>query len=330
MHHARIVHYLSRLLLTMVAFTIMAPLGCDDRAPSPSASPATQPGASNQPQRLVTLAPGLTQMVVDLGAGARLVGVAKNDDAAPAEVPIVGTYTQVNLEALLQADPTHVLMMTAKEGPPERLQAMAEAGRFELVAYPYPRTIEQVLGILHHDGSNAANGGADPPTLGSVIHRTRRAAKLKHDIQHTLQRLKTVTAPWPEPNVLLVINTNPLRVTGPGAVNDQLLRYVGARNAAADANVPAVSLNRESLLQKQPEVIVLLDPASPPLRENDQRLALFNGLAIPAVQNQRIALLNDPLILLPSTNLADTAIALAKAIHPDRAAAIDQARARDP
>jgi ABC-type hemin transport system substrate-binding protein len=303
----------------------LAAVGCE-RA-EPGGGSATQPGEAAANKRLVTLAPALTKAVVDLGAGDRLVGVAKNDAAAPDDVPVVGTFTNVNIEALLEARPTHVLTMTAKEGPPDRLRSMAEAGRFKLVTYSYPRTIEEALAILHR--AEGAGGGASA-SVGRVIERTEQAARHRQRIETTLAQLKQLTRSWPKPEALLVIGTNPLRITGPGSVNDELLDYVGARNVVADASIPALSLNREALLARQPEAIVMLAPGGPPLRENDQRLSVFKDLAIPAVRHDRIALLNDPFIQLPSTTLDQTAIALAQAIHPDRAEAIDRAIAEAP
>lgn len=343
---------LSLLCLTPLLLALLSLIGCDratqppDSARSSSQSNATQPSGerANQSQRLVTLAPALTKMVKDLGAADRLVGVAKNDAVAPAEVPIVGTYNNINTEALLHASPTHVLMITAKQQVPQRLRTMADRGRFKLVTYPYPRQIEVIGRILHHPATTSAkaqsaktqpatraNGEAQdtsprrPPGIGQVLNRADKAAELKHQLYARLDRLKDLTRDWPEPKVLLVINPRSMLVTGPGSVNHQLLKYVSARNAAGDAPIPAISLNREALLAKQPEAIVLLDPGSPPLTEGDGRLASFRGLSIPAVQRDRIALLNDPLILLPSTNLPQTAEALAKAIHPDRRDAIEQA-----
>jgi len=73
-----------------------------------------------------------------------------------------------------------------------------------------------------------------------------------------------------------------------------------------------------------PDVILLLMPGAPKLGsiDEDERLAVFRGLDINAVRQNRIVLLNDSMILLPATNLADVAVQMAEAVHPERAATL--------
>jgi ABC-type hemin transport system substrate-binding protein len=309
--------------IAIAAASVLAIAGCGETQRPPSSGKSA---ASTKPtQRLVTLAPALTHMVQSLGLRDRLVGVAKNDAIAPHDSPVVGTYTSVNTEALLSVEPTHVLMMSTKAGPPDRVKELAAEGLFELVSYRYPRRIEDVGRILHTTASaDRAKSEPPPPGLGLVLNQAERASRLKAQMFGQLRQLKKQTHHWRAPEVLLAIGTNPLVVTGPGTINDQLLDYVNARNVAEHAATTAPSFNREALLTHQPQVIVVLDPGGAPLQPNDPRLSEFRGLAIPAVQNERIHLLNDPAILLPSTNLSGTAAALAKAIRPDRAEAIDR------
>jgi len=108
-------------------------------------------------------------------------------------------------------------------------------------------------------------------------------------------------------------------------VHDELLAFAGGVNAAAEAVVTAPEYDRESLLALQPQVILMLQPGAPQLQEDDPRLSAFAGLPIPAIQNGRVVVLNDPLVLLPSTSVTDVCALMAKAIHPDLAEEIDLA-----
>jgi len=110
-------------------------------------------------------------------------------------------------------------------------------------------------------------------------------------------------------------------------VLDELLRHAGGTNAAVESNAPSPTYVRESLLQAAPDVILFFLPDAPPLGpiESDARLAELKGLAIPAVKNNAVKLVSDPAAMLPSSQLARVAAAMAAAIHPDRSDAIDAA-----
>lgn len=294
-----------RLPLWLLMVCTLALAGCGDAADGGA--------VGEQEQRIVTLAPAVSQMLMDLGVGDRIVGVGENDMAAPPGVPIVGHFTDVNTEALLKVRPTHVFAMSASAGPPPRLRDMAAAGQFQFVDYGYPRDLGDVLDVL------APADGAEPigpPTLGEVVGEPDAASALRRRIEQQLQQLAALTSEQDSPRVLMVIGVDPLMASGPGTVHDELLAYAGGSNAIASGGT-AVTFDREALVALQPDVILLLQPGAPPLRENDPRLASLRGLPIPAVQNNRIVLLNDPLVLLPSTSLVHIAGQMAAAIHPE-------------
>jgi len=303
----------ARRIALALLFTLS---GCGDD-PSNNAAPLP---ADPTEQRIVTFAPALTKMLVDLGVENRIVGVAEHDDAAPAGVPMVGHFLEPNREKLMAVRPTHVLLMTGRDGPPGSLLRLAESFDFEVVSYAYPFTIDDVVDIL-----------ADPRTgVGAAVDRREQADQLAREMLRKLEALREITADRPRPRVLLAFGMEPtIMASGPGSVNDQLLDYVGATNAAADASISAPTFSREKLLALNPEVIILLSPNSPALAsiDTDARFAILRGLSIDAVETGRIGLLNDPLILLPGTHLADVAAQMARIIHPDLAPQIDQLEA---
>lgn len=364
------------VLLVLVWIVAMA-VGCDESfGPEPDTS-------LNDPLRIVSLAPALTRMIVDLGREDLIVGVALNDDAAPPDKPIVGTAWDVDSEALLRARPTHVVMMVGKDGPDARLRDLANSQGFELVVYPYPDTVEQIGRILCEqagllagapgrsdpafgngeappdgdldsslpgddmglDGLNTPTDASTPDnpragdpsaaashqtTIGLLVLRPTQAFELWLSILERLGALQALTlhaANVDKPSVLLVISVEGgVMAEGPGTVNDQLLTlFVNARNAAAGASVRAPTYDAEGLLALEPDVILLLMPGAPPMTDfaTDPRLSSLRGLDIPAVRDQRVTIINDPFVLLPSTNLPRTAAAMAKAIYPELAPRID-------
>lgn len=301
--------------LAVLAWAACLIVGCDPRPPSPR----TPDGL-----RVVSLTPGLTRMVVDLGLGDAIVGVAEHDDVVPPrlDAPVLGNFLDVDLEKLAAAKPTHVLMMTGKEGPPANLAAMADAMGFTLVAYPYPQSVADVAAML-----DDPHGQLGPPSIGEVLDLDRHAAALRRELLGGLDAIEATLAgaEVDRPRTLLVFGEGvPVMAIGPGAPLDELLTYAGGRNAAAGTGVPAPTFDREKLADLDPQVIVLLSPGGPPLGglDRDARLAPFRGLPVPAVEHGRLYLMNHPEVLLPTTSMLATTAELATLLHPDRADAI--------
>lgn len=303
--------------------------GCD-RPPDDVISPTQanmKPGIE-PPMRVVSLAPAITQIMVDMQLEKLLVGVAENDLAAPKGLPVVGNFQDINSEAMLKARPTHVLMMTGKSGPPPRLSELSASQKFELVTYPSPESVSEVGNVIFNEEERMDHPAHPPlPSLGTVLEDALAAQRVKYKMLIQLGQIAAATATLPKPRVLMVIGTGPFMACGPKTVHDELLRMIGADNAAKDAKVGAPTFDKEKLLQTAPEVIVLVLGGAPPLEPIDQdpRLAELRGLDIPAVRNNRIHLINDPAAMLPSSTLARVAALLAKAVHPEAAAQIDQA-----
>jgi len=316
---------------------LAAAVGCEDDTSTPIPPPTDQTRSTDQ-RRIVTLSPALTQMVVDMGFADQIVGVAQQDNAAPENTPVVGTYQNPDFEKLLSLKPTHVLTMTDKGKTPAKLTDMAVDGQFVLASYDAPERIldlSQIL-LLGSPTAQVIGGSApfDPSVAGSlylVLDAYDEAGALVERMQRQLQFLKnTTSAGNANQRVLMLLSTDPTMAVGPDTVhNDLLYGHVQAQNAAASAMVGAPTYDREKLVSLRPDVIVLLAPGDPPLQsiDDDPRLAPFRDLDIPAVNKKRIHLVNHPLTLLPSSSLPVVAAEIAKAVHPELAAHIDAAMA---
>jgi len=310
--------YLARLIsvCTCLTATVCMATGCGD---SPGSTQTSRRAVTAGP-RLVTLAPALSQMLMDLGLGESIVGVAEYETAAFEGLPVVGNYTAVNTELLLSTRPTHVLIMAGPGGPPDRLRDLTNQGIFQLVAFPFPLSVRDIASVLYSESPADGIG----PSLGDVLNVPNEARALRRRMLKQLASIKALTLPLDKPTTLLVLNTSPVMASGPGTVHDELLGYAGARNAAAASTVTAPEYDRESLLLLAPQVILFLQPDAPPLEENDPRLKPFEGLLIPAIESGRVFVINDPLALLPSTSITRICAQMAKAIHPEIADEIDR------
>ena len=210
-------------------------------------------------RRVVTLTPSLTDVVLALGAGDRLVGVSRFDERPEVtRLPRVGGFVDPSVEAVMALHPDLVL---AEPGPGNRqaVERIAELGA-PVLLLPLG-TVSDVL---------AAERAA-----GKVLGRTREGEALARDLEATRVRIRERARGRPPVRVLLVYGFDPLVVAGPGGFADELLSDAGALNVAADAASPYPVYSVERALKSRPELI--LDAAMTPTGRD--RLRELPGLA---------------------------------------------------
>jgi vitamin B12 transport system substrate-binding protein len=137
-------------------------------------------GTAQAAERVVTLAPSLTEIVLELGAADRLVGVldAGERPAALKAVPSVGQYGQLDMERLLSLKPDLLLLWPGSVGPAQREQ-LSRFGIPTFVAEPHSldELIAQIEAIADQLGTPAHGRAlaADLRRQLATLHRGWRA-----------------------------------------------------------------------------------------------------------------------------------------------------------
>lgn len=231
---------MKRLTLALTALALVA--GC--RSESTNTAGELGPAPPAQIKRLVTLAPSLTDLVLALDAGDRLVGVTRFDDAlAVKSLPRVGGYNDPSLETIVRLAPDLVVCQPAP-GNKGSVHAVAEAGisvRFfglETLSDIRKTTLE--LGHLL-DREDAAQA------LVSRIDEARRKARAAADKRSR------------RPKVALLVGIDPLIAAGPGSFSHELLVDAGADNIVERSPQSWPHLSPERLLGQAPDAILLVD-----------------------------------------------------------------------
>ena len=143
----------------------------------------------DEPQRIISLVPAVTQMVFAIGAGSRLVGVS-NYDREPAQVQKltrVGGLLDPDTERILALRPDLVILYTSQH---ELQQRLTEA---HITCYSY----------AHKD---LANVMTTIRALGGLVGRRDEAERVARGIEEKLRAIAGRVAARPRPLVLLVIS----------------------------------------------------------------------------------------------------------------------------
>ncbi|MEE8143271.1 MAG: helical backbone metal receptor, partial [Planctomycetota bacterium] len=76
--------------------------------------PLETPNPGQGPQRIVSMAPSLTEILTYLGAGEQLVGVSAHCEGVPDGIPRVGTFQEPDFERIVDLKPDRVLVIASR------------------------------------------------------------------------------------------------------------------------------------------------------------------------------------------------------------------------
>jgi len=197
-------------------------------------------------ERVVSLAPSLSEIVVELGAADLLVGVLDGGErpSALAQVPSVGRYGQLDMERLLSLNPDLILLWPGSVGPAQREQLQ----RLNIPVYvAEPHDLEQLTRQVQ----------AIAEQLGRADAGLALADQLRQRLAELRQRYRRA-----EPlRVFYQVWNQPLYTVGGEQIIRDALKVCGARNVFDDRKLPAPQVSIESVLQRDPQLILVGDQA---------------------------------------------------------------------
>ncbi len=281
------------LVLTAIA------AGCtpDDRT-------ATAPHPDAPASRVVALAPNAAEIVWELGAASRLVGVSEFTVYPPAlaELPRVGGLRDADLERILALEPDLVIL----RGRQDRLEALCRARHIRIYHDPTEtladlyRAIER-LGVLC-DQRDAAD---------------RLAQRLRDDLDAVRHRIADRT---PVPVLLTIRSPDRLAditTAGRGSYLHEVIELAGGRNIFGELEIAYPQVTVEEIVARNPEVIIEAVPgadAAAAAGMPDQWRTLST---IPAVRAGRIHVLTEDYVLIPSPRVVRLADRITGLLHPE-------------
>ncbi len=197
------------------------------------------------PQRIIAIAPSVTEMLFELGLGDRVVGVG--DYARyPSEValrPKVGGLFDARLETIAGLNPDLAVLLPSEERLRSQLQEMG----IEVLTVPSD-SIADVEEMASRIGERCGVSDAAEAFL----------ARWRSDLAARTQEVPT--------RVLLSVNRESDRmadvlVAGPGTFLDELLQRLGMINVMSDAQMAYPQVGLEEIILRQPQVIIELQAA---------------------------------------------------------------------
>lgn len=190
------------------------------------------------PQRVVTLAPALTESVCALGACSRLVGTDRHSNwpESVRTLPRLGVLEEAQVERIVALRPELVLA-TASPRAVARLEALGLP-----VVVLEPRSLADTRRVLE--------------LVARLLGKPEAAVQLWSRIQAQIDdAAQAVPARWRGRRVYLEVASTPY-AAGEASFTGELLARVGLRNVVPAALGPFPALNPEFVLRAAPELVV--------------------------------------------------------------------------
>jgi cobalamin transport system substrate-binding protein len=253
------------------------------------------------PQRIVSLAPNLTETVFALELGDRLAGVTDFCDYPPEarSHARVGGPINPNLEQIVSLHPDVVLATKAVN----RRETVEALDRLGIPVYATdPRTVEDVISSTRR--------------LGKVLGAEARGEALAADMEKRLSELARRLAGRSLRRVFFVVWPDPLITTGPHTFLADALRRAGGESViTVEQEWPQIDL--EELLRQNPDYLVFSGTHPDDPQSTIISLEKRPGWSsLEAVRERHYAVVSDALAR-PAPRLLDAIEDLARQLHPE-------------
>jgi iron complex transport system substrate-binding protein len=199
-------------------------------------------------QRIVSLAPHLTELAFTAGAGDRIVATVEfsNHPEAARAIPRIGDAFRVDLERLLALRPDVVLVW--ESGTPKPTVERIRTLQLRVVSFQTQR-LEHVATVLREIGR-----------LAGTSDVAERAAS---DYERSIRELRERYRDRAPVRVFIEVDDRPLYTVNGQQIMSEIVELCGGRNVFADLNELAPAIGIEAVIAANPQVIVSTDDTVP-------------------------------------------------------------------
>ncbi len=260
---------------------------------------SAQAASATHPQRIISLAPSVTETVFALGFGNRLVGVTTYCDypADAQKLPKIGGFMSPSLEVIVARRPDLVIGVSSATDPVKAREMQRLGLKVTLISLA---TVGDILNSIKSIARLLGNPQAGEQLVGKI---TRQFDAVKQRV-----------APAPRRLTLLAVGLRPLVAVGGKNFIDELITLAGGENIAGNAARPWLNLPGEYVVAKAPQVIIEAGMGS----NRSESVKHWADLkSIPAVKERRVYAYPSDKILRPGPRIGEGLEEIARLVHPE-------------
>lgn len=263
-----------------------------------------------EPQRIVSTAPSITEMLYSLGLGNRVVGVTTYCHYPPEvrQKPKIGNYMNPSFETILATKADLIVVLREHRSLVKQLRG------FDL----------PVIALQHNDLAGIYQSLMN---LGEMTGTSDRAAKQVDHLQSELAAIRRRTTSLSRRGVMFVIGRTPetvedLVVVGRGSFLNELIAIAGGRNIFENTLAHYPRIPQEEIYARSPEVIIDMGNMGTTFQITEDHHEAVKELweqmpKLPAVQTGRVYPVTEDLFVVPGPRVGETTRRFVSMIHPE-------------
>jgi iron complex transport system substrate-binding protein len=249
-----------------------------------------------EPERVVSVAPNLTELMYKLDAGDKLVGRSDYCDYPEevSEIESVGSLYTPDIEAIVALEPDLVIVSTHFD---EENTKKLEELNIPVITLYEENNVEGVYDMI--------------TTLGTAINRNSEAASCVEEMQDTIKEVTDAVEGLDSPSVYYVVGFGEYGdyTAGGDTFIGGLIELAGGDNIAKD--VSGWSITLEEIVEADPSIIVISEDSKDAFMSDD------NYADLTAVKEGNVYTIDTNLLDRQGYRNAEGVRALAEIFHPE-------------
>ncbi|MEM6263729.1 MAG: helical backbone metal receptor [Bacteroidota bacterium] len=250
------------------------------------------------PERIVSIAPNITESIFAIGAGDMMVARSQACDY-PYEVesiPPVTTYPELDLEQI-RATEADLIVTTDEIFTQEDLDLLKVLD-IPVYLQSYEKLQDVYKGIR---------------TLGKVLGKQEQANTLADSLEELEGQIIDSTQNEIKYSTLILISSDPLMVVGGTGFLNELIEKAGGKNAFGSIKESYPTVTQEAILKAAPEYLIIPGKRSQAYAE---LINLYPALTnTPADIQKQVYLVNPDLYFRPGPRMLDALLELTNILH---------------
>jgi iron complex transport system substrate-binding protein len=265
---------------------------------------------SNSCNRIVSLAPNITEILFALGLGDKIVGTSEFSNYPPAaqQIPRVGALMNPNFEAIVALKPDLVIMVDEMADYKARFDSLG----IETLIIKHD-TLDEILDSIN--------------LIGQRCGKTTDAETLVNGLKNKIAQIQNAVKNQSPQRVLISLGhdysqdpcSKPQHITiaGNDGFYSQMIEYAGGKNVYS-GKVPYPVISWESVITMNPQIIIDIGPVeTKPTDAEITKRQWENFSQIDATKNNAVYVFTEDYTAIPGPRFILTLEKIARIINPN-------------